>query len=156
MKWMKERDLLIAQTMAFVQSVSGKMPEAETTAAVPVVGPPPAKFEPVAKLETARPAPADTGPRQAETPPSQHAAPVIAAPTVEVAPVVSRELPRPVSLPRPDWREDFQSEIKARVANFRAQQERFSREREAYCTATMAKVHATLNESDIPLPRIGK
>ena len=29
MKWMKERDLLIAQTMAFVQSVTGKTPEAE-------------------------------------------------------------------------------------------------------------------------------
>ena len=31
MKWMRERDLLIAQTMAFVQSVTGKMPEAEKT-----------------------------------------------------------------------------------------------------------------------------
>lgn len=29
MKWAKERDLLIAQTMAFVQSVTGKKPEAE-------------------------------------------------------------------------------------------------------------------------------
>ena len=29
MKWMRERDLLIAQTMAFVQSVTGKKPEAE-------------------------------------------------------------------------------------------------------------------------------
>ena len=29
MKWMRERDLLIAQTMAFVQSVTGKTPEAE-------------------------------------------------------------------------------------------------------------------------------
>src|SRR4030095_8446274 len=31
MKWMRERDLLIAQTMAFVQSVTGKAPEAEKT-----------------------------------------------------------------------------------------------------------------------------
>lgn len=29
MKWARERDLLIAQTMAFVQSVTGKKPEAE-------------------------------------------------------------------------------------------------------------------------------
>ena len=29
MKWTKERDLLIAQTMAFVQSVAGKTTEAE-------------------------------------------------------------------------------------------------------------------------------
>ena len=33
MKWMKERDLLIAQTMAFVQSVTGKMPDTEKTIA---------------------------------------------------------------------------------------------------------------------------
>ena len=33
MKWMRERDLLIAQTMAFVQSVTGKPPEAEKTVA---------------------------------------------------------------------------------------------------------------------------
>src|SRR5690242_16920491 len=36
MKWMKERDLLIAQTMAFVQSVTGKTPEAGKTVAPPV------------------------------------------------------------------------------------------------------------------------
>ena len=29
MKWMRERDLLIAQTMAFVQSVTGRKPDAE-------------------------------------------------------------------------------------------------------------------------------
>ena len=29
MSWKKERDLLIAQTMAFVQSVTGKQPDAE-------------------------------------------------------------------------------------------------------------------------------
>ncbi len=32
MKWMQERDLLIAQTMAFVQSVTGRKPEAEVFA----------------------------------------------------------------------------------------------------------------------------
>ena len=51
---------------------------------------------------------------------------------------------------RLDLREDFQSEIKARVANFRAHQERFNREREAYCSATMAKVHASLREGEQP------
>ena len=29
MKWVRERDVLIAQTMAFVQSVTGKKPEAD-------------------------------------------------------------------------------------------------------------------------------
>lgn len=33
MKWVMERDLLIAQTMAFVQSVTGKKPEADTQVA---------------------------------------------------------------------------------------------------------------------------
>jgi hypothetical protein len=32
MKWVKERDHLIAQTMAFVQSVTGKKPEADVQA----------------------------------------------------------------------------------------------------------------------------
>ena len=66
-----------------------------------------------------------------------------------------REIAKPAPLPRPDMHEDFQSEIRARVANFRAHQERFSREREAYCTATMAKVHAVLKESEVP-PRLGE
>jgi hypothetical protein len=61
-----------------------------------------------------------------------------------------RAIPSPVPVARPDLREDFQSEIKARVASFRAHQERFNREREAYCSATMAKVHAALRESEPP------
>jgi hypothetical protein len=32
MKWVMERDLLIAQTMAFVKSVTGKDPEADVRA----------------------------------------------------------------------------------------------------------------------------
>jgi hypothetical protein len=51
---------------------------------------------------------------------------------------------------RPDLQEDFQAEIRARVANFRAHQGRFNREREAYCSATMAKVHAALREGEQP------
>src|SRR6476619_1161111 len=35
MKWMRERDLLIAQTMAFVQSVTGKKPDAGMFADAP-------------------------------------------------------------------------------------------------------------------------
>ena len=39
MKWARERDLLVAQTMAFVQSVTGKKPEAETPVeSAPVTG----------------------------------------------------------------------------------------------------------------------
>jgi hypothetical protein len=65
------------------------------------------------------------------------------------------EPPKPAPIARPEIKVDFQSEIRARVANFRAHQERFNREREAYCSATMAKVHASLRE-DTGLPRQGK
>lgn len=144
MKWMRERDLLIAQTMAFVQSVTGKAPDAERSVTV------------------------SSATLAVETSETR----VTAAPLLDIASLLAKKLPaqplpaaapmetpRPVSMPTPlprlDLRDDFQSEIKARVANFRAHQERFNREREAYCTATMAKVHASLRESDPPT-RSGK
>ncbi len=71
----------------------------------------------------------------------------------------SKEASRAVqTIAHADLRSGFQSEIseiKARVANFRAHQERFNQEREAYCSATMAKVHATLREMPAS-PRVGK
>ena len=154
MKWMRERDLLIAQTMAFVQSVTGKTPEAEKTVTTSVA------LLSVETPETIRTAAAlpdaalsDIKSLLAVTPPATQA-------PREVSRDVSREqMPREISRPAPlahlDLREDFQSEIRARVANFRAHQERFNREREAYCSATMAKVHASLREGEQP-PRPGK
>jgi hypothetical protein len=148
MKWMRERDLLIAQTMAFVQSVTGKAPDAERSVAASST---------TLAVETSQPT-------AAAAPLSQIAAllakPIPAPPAPEIAaspaPVeMPREISRPTPLPLPDLRSDFQSEIKARVANFRAHQERFNRERQAYCAATMAKVHASLREGDPPT-RTGK
>jgi hypothetical protein len=156
MKWMRERDLLIAQTMAFVQSVTGKMPETEKTVTAS------AALLSVETSETIRAVAAlpvsalpDIKSLLAATPPvTQAPRPVTQAPR-EVSREVSREempreIPRPAPLARLDLREDFQSEIKARIANFRAHQERFNREREAYCSATMAKVHAALREGEPP------
>lgn len=144
MKWMRERDLLIAQTMAFVQSVTGKKPEAEETVATSL-----ARTSETAGTAAQMPdiealmAEALHLPRGASTP----------------KPETSKEVLRPVqTIARVDLRSGFQSEIseiKARVANFRAHQERFSQEREAYCSATMAKVHATLREMPAS-PRVGK
>ena len=157
MKWMKERDLLIAQTMAFVQSVTGKTPEAEKTVRASVT---PLSVE---TSETTRPAAALSDATLsriasllAETLPAPQAPTVAQPPTVEVSGETAREIPRPIPLARPDLREDFQSEIRARIASFRAHQERFNREREAYCTATMAKVHATLKQGELPPPRLDK
>ena len=162
MKWMKERDLLIAQTMAFVQSVTGKTPEAEKTVTTSVAllsvetsetirtaaALPDATLSDIKSL-LALTSPAAQAPREASREASR-----------EVSREVSREeIPREISSPAPlarlDLREDFQSEIRARVANFRAHQERFNREREAYCSATMAKVHAALREGEPPM-RPGK
>jgi len=147
MKWMRERDLLIAQTMAFVQSVTGKPPEAEKTVTTSVA------LLSVETSDTARAAAAlpdiEALLALAKTPP---AAP---APREISRAETPREMSKPAPLPHLDLREDFQAEIRARVANFRAHQERFNREREAYCSATMAKVHASLREGEQP-PRPGK
>ena len=151
MKWMRERDLLIAQTMAFVQSVTGKTPEAEkavaektVTASVALVS-----VETSETIRSATPLPAIEA-LLAETRPAAQAPSELSR--EEIPREISRPAPPP---PRLDLREDFQAEIRARVANFRAHQERFSREREAYCSATMAKVHASLREGEQP-PRPGK
>ena len=147
MKWMKERDLLIAQTMAFVQSVTGKTPEAEKTVTASVA------LLSVETSETTRTAAAlaDIESLLAETPPAAQAPREVSRePSSEVSREKPREISRPAPLALPDLQGDFQSEIRARVANFRAHQERFNREREAYCSATMAKVHAALREGEPP------
>jgi hypothetical protein len=154
MKWMRERDLLIAQTMAFVQSVTGKTPEAEKTVTASVA---------LLSVETSETIHAAAALPDAALPDAALAdirsllaetLPAAQAPKDVPRDVSREEIPREVSRPAPlarlDLREDFQSEIRARVANFRAHQERFNREREAYCSATMAKVHAALRESEPP------
>jgi hypothetical protein len=134
MKWMRERDLLIAQTMAFVQSVTGKKPDAglpspatETTVTTAVVNVEAVLAEPPPIPVAVPTAPAQTMPAEVKPPPAT-----------------------PLQIVGLDLPADFQSEIRARVASFRAHQERFTREREEYCRATMAKVHATLNEGAEP------
>ncbi len=176
MKWMKERDLLIAQTMAFVQSVTGKPPESIRTpdagktleAGKTIESPATPLF--VETFESARPAAlalpdlalafvqtaSPSAKASAVAPAAEVEARMVQAPIVEVSAEAPREILSPIAFSRPDLREDFQSEIRARVASFRAHQERFNREREAYCAATMAKVHATLKESELPPPRPGK
>lgn len=179
MKWMKERDLLIAQTMAFVQSVKGKLPDTEPPAPAPQTAVPPAA-KPNAAPPVATPAPAAALPIPAEQALAEAIATFSVKPAAEVrAAVVPPPLPVPTVLeglppapsplavtvvevpPQPaqppqfarlDISGDFGSEVRERVANFRAQQQRFLKEREEYCTTTMAKVRAAINE----LPRSGK
>ena len=148
MKWMRERDLLIAQTMAFVQSVTGKPPEAERTvnASVALLSAETSETTPAAAALSEAAVP-DIVSLLPETPPAAQAPREVSR---EISREIPREIPSAAPLSRPDLREDFQSEIRARVANFRAHQERFNREREAYCSATMARVHAALKEGEQP------
>ena len=94
MKWMQERDLLIAQTMAFVQSVTGKKPDADAFMAAPK-----AEQAPTAGVSVT----------------------AIEAILIETIAIAEPPKPaRPIQVALPDLRGDFQSEIKARIANFRA------------------------------------
>ncbi|MGY4480320.1 hypothetical protein [Bradyrhizobium sp. USDA 3364] len=182
MKWMKERDLLIAQTMAFVQSVKGKLPDAELSAPVqrPTATSAPLPTTPAteAKDETKDEAkPALETNAAPETKPALEIKPAAATHVVMPPPlpvptvleglppapsplaVTVVEIPppsaQPPHFPKLDIHGDFGSEVRERVANFRAQQQRFLREREEYCTTTMAKVRAAIRDNG-ELPRSGK
>jgi len=125
MKWIKERDALIAQTMAFVQSVSGGK-EAVS------------RFDPGLKATpAAKP--------QAEPEP------------VAPAPMKIVDIPGPpktVPLSRQFDQVDVKTEIQARIAGFRAHQERFNRERHEYFNATLARLRASIDQ--LPPPRSEK
>src|SRR5439155_20870376 len=115
MKWMRERDLLIAQTVAFVQSVTGKPPETEKTVTTPVA----LLFVETSETTRAAAALPDMELLPAETPS------VIQAPR-EASRDISREVPqeipgetsRPAPPPAgPDPREDLQSGLREPVAS---------------------------------------
>jgi hypothetical protein len=115
MKWMRERDALIAQTLAFVQSVTGRKDAGDPAAplvleAIPTPMPPP-------------------------------------APAVSAA-SVSPEAPTnvPDAKPQPLVPGDVRSEMKSRIASFRAHQERFHREREEYFRSTLARLRAAIRD----------
>ncbi|TWH94289.1 hypothetical protein LPJ38_29635 [Bradyrhizobium daqingense] len=116
MKWIRERDALIAQTMAFVQSVTGKTDDVLQPGKPPV--------SPAASVE------------------------IVASEAVTLETVtVEIEPPQPAPQPQaPPARAigDFRSEMQARIANFRKHQERFEREREEYCAATLTKLRAAI------------
>ncbi len=106
MKWAKERDQLIAQTMTFVQSIAGKKPEAETRAEARI------ERAPVDEIEG------------------------VERPVEIVHEILEAKRPSPV--PRSGLRE----EIQGRVAAFRAHQQLFDRERDAYFNSVLNKVRA--------------
>jgi hypothetical protein len=146
MSWKQERDALIAQTMAFVQSVTGRTAEFGTTGAGFAPPPPP---------QMPLPAAPDTYAQPKAIAPLEPAKPVEPAKPLEPIKSVEAMPARIVPVaPRGVVPGEMANEIRARVAGFRAHQERFNREREEYFSQTLAKLKATLNE--MPPPRAGK
>ncbi|MBR0708450.1 hypothetical protein [Bradyrhizobium liaoningense] len=125
MKWISERDALIAQTLAFVQSVTGKKDELHPPERPPVA------FAVTAEVVTVQAVAIETDPPPAVSP--------------------SVPQPQPVQIP-PSRPGDFRTEMQARIANFRKHQERFEREREEYCAATLTKLRAALRDVGPPPP----
>jgi hypothetical protein len=161
MTWKEERDALIAQTMAFVQSVTGKPADFAQfeLPAVPVRTPiaphqtiaaRAAPAAPVASIvTTTEPAAPSAGNGHGEiSVPAEVAEPATARPHPSAATASSR--PDPV-LPERftsiasqlELQRDMQTEIRSRVARFRAHQERFNRERQEYFSATLARLKAS-------------
>ena len=130
MKWVRDRDLLIAQTLAFVQSVSGMKPVTEAS--------------PEAKIRI------DLRP-EANAEKTVHA--VLSGQVVLGAPALAAErvleLPRMSVLPLPPA--DLRQEIQSRVALFRAHQQRFHKARDQHFVSTMAQVRAS-NKTRPELP----
>jgi|SRR5581483_6412701 len=120
MSWMKDRDSLIAQTMAFVQSVTGRREELRPDLNQVL---PPVEVDVRAELATALEI-VDA----AEPPP----------------------VPVPASQPRQVVLTDIQKEIRDRVASFRAHQQRFNKEREEYFSATIARLKASMKDLPPP------
>jgi hypothetical protein len=121
MNWMKERDLLIAQTRAFVQSVTGKTATAEAREVLREV-----RIESTAVDEIAEVGrPVETG-------------------RIENMQIESMQIETvQISRPSPVRLGEVREEIRGRVAAFRAHQELFHRERDEYCNSVLTKLRAT-------------
>ena len=127
MSWKKERDLLIAQTMAFVQSVTGKEPDAELDVDAKSI------------LETAA-APVEAA--------KMHAAEIVTSSPA----ALPKDVQVSIQIPRTVVSSDVRTEMLARVANFRAHQQRFNREREEYFSATLTRLRAAIENDSAPDP----
>jgi hypothetical protein len=123
MKWIKERDLLIAQTMAFVQSVAGKKATAETREVLQEV-----LIEPILIGSTLVGEIAEEK-RPAETVQSLRTG------------TVQTTRPSPVRV------SDIRQEIRGRVAAFRAHQELFHRERDEYYNSVVTRLRASADHA---------
>jgi hypothetical protein len=157
MKWQKERDDLIAQTKAFVQSVTGRTPQAVLSAVfnkpAPIedpledpfavltpISPPPLPIEQVAAAISTEAKPAETEPAQAK--PAEVRAP-------EARPAEATPIEGELQAAKASG--DIRKEIQSRVAAFQAHQHRFHRERDAYFNSVLTKARAAIKDGpDVP------
>jgi predicted transcriptional regulator len=122
MDWKRERDLLVAQTLAFVQSVTGSKSGLEPDAEAAPIGA--VDIEAIAAaIKTVEP------PRGAQISGVQVS-------DVQVSGVSQKMVPS-----------EFQTEIQNRIASFRAHQERFNRERAEYFGTTLSKIRAAIEDA---------
>ncbi|CCD87568.1 conserved protein of unknown function [Bradyrhizobium sp. ORS 285] len=169
MTWKEERDALIAQTMAFVQSVTGKPADFSKfeVPAIPVAPPVASQQAPTSRAASiaAQPTAAKPGDQEFPVGDLNGVADPAPAESYELAKVRGQESP---ALQSPaaqtgsgpgrftsiasqlDLQRDMQAEIRARVARFRAHQERFNRERQEYFSATLARLKATAEGTVLP------
>jgi len=137
MSWKKDRDTLIAQTMAFVQSVTGRKDEAGGANAAFV--PPSAEATVMEALER------DLTPLKAKPPvlePVRFAAPPSPPPALPAD-----------TIARSKVQGEMANEIRARIASFRAHQERFNRERDEYFAATLARLRNAIKDAPPVRPK---
>jgi hypothetical protein len=133
MKWVKERDLLIAQALAFVQSVSGKKDGAGKPDAEPDIEAAP--IDAIA-IDAIKDDSVQDTIRIVERP-------------------AGIQAPANIQVSRASVSSDFRNEIQASVANFRAHQERFHRDRDEYYRATFARIRTVIG-SDPASPPLRK
>jgi hypothetical protein len=132
MKWIRERDTLIAQTMAFVQTVTGNKDDAG---------------KPRTALDTARPE-LDFAALDAIRDALNMIEPPKEALNKDVLKTAPQSTaPKRVQPARPIVPSELQNEIRSRIEGFRAHQERFNRERAEYFDATLARLRASLDEA---------
>jgi hypothetical protein len=152
MSWREERDALIAQTLAFVQSVTGKPTDFSQLAPPPAPESVPSEqcAEEVAGMAALAlghevgPEPGTAKPISPSVPPS----PVTAVPDEPIATPPESITGHPFTsiTSQLGLQRDMQAEIRARVATFRANQERFNRERQEYFSTTLERLRASMND----------
>ena len=162
MDWKKERDLLIAQTLAFVQSVTGKTPDLALTSLEPKVSLEQKALEPPAlgQRSLGQTSPAQASDAEGPLSPVAKAvrlAPIEAikldekaAPPPKDAPKAIKDIKLSIHAPRSIVSSDVRTEMQSRLANFRAHQERFHRERDEYYSATLRDVRTVGGNHSVP------